>query len=76
MNPESSKLRQQQQEAEQAAALEHQVTAAKEFNTTEEMMRFDAANTTVPERVAERLKQSIAAEPLPTKPWWQRLFGK
>lgn len=76
MNPESSKLRQQQQEAEQAAALEHQVTDVKEFNTTEEMMRFDAANTMVPERVAERLKQSIAAEPPPAKPWWQRLFGK
>lgn len=76
MNPESSRLRQQQNEAEQVSAGEQQVTAAKEFHTAEDMMRFDAAQTSVPERVAERLKQSIAAEPPPPASWWQRLFGK
>ena len=47
--------------------------AAQEFQTPEELLRFDAANTPVPPLVAERLQQSIDAEP--PKPWWKRLLG-
>jgi hypothetical protein len=78
MNSDSSKLRQQQQQAEQAAELhvqeEHQ--GVQEFNSAEEMIRFDAGQTPPPEGIAERLKESIAREPAPPKSWWQRLFGR
>jgi hypothetical protein len=76
MNPDSSKLRQKQDQAEQLAGTQQQATQAREFNTAEDMMRFDTTRTPVPERIAERLKQSIAAEPPPRLSWWRRLFAK
>jgi hypothetical protein len=77
MNPEQSQLRQQQQ-AEQAAEskLNQQSAGGQEFNSVEELMRFDANQTQAPERIAERLKQSIASEPPPALSWWRRLFAK
>jgi hypothetical protein len=77
MNPDPSKLRQQQQQAEQSAELHVQEgQVCQEFSTAEEVIRFDAEQTPPPERIAERLKESIAREPAPPKSWWQRLFGK
>jgi len=78
MNPDPSKLRQQQQETEQAAALHfrEETQGAHEFSTAEELIRFDAGQTPPPESIAERLKESIALESPPPKSWWQRLFGK
>jgi hypothetical protein len=78
MNPESSKLQQRQHQVEQAteSQLEQQAPGAQEFNSVEDMMRFDAERTPAPERIADRLKQSIAAEPPPALSWWRRLFGK
>jgi hypothetical protein len=75
MNPDPSKLRQQQQQAEETAEL-HQVEARNEFDSPEELIRFDAAHTVPPDSIAERLKESIAREPKPVRPWWKRLFGK
>ena len=76
MNPDSSKLRQEQQQAEQAAELQSQEETrhGQQFASVEELIRFDAAQTAPPETVADRLKQSIAREPAP-RPWWRRLFG-
>ena len=45
--------------------------AAKEFASVEELLRHDAANTAVPDRLRERVLQSISAEPVST-PWWRR----
>jgi hypothetical protein len=48
-----------------------------EFASAEEALRCDAAQTVVPPRVAERLRESIRREPRPIlAPWWQRLFGQ
>lgn len=44
----------------------------REFATPEEMLRFDAKQTTVPPRVAERLSRSLATEPCAARPWWKR----
>jgi hypothetical protein len=78
MNPDSSNLRQEQHQAEETAELRvGQVSrTAHEFNSAEEIIRFDASQTPAPESIAERLKESIAREPAPPKSWWQRLFCK
>jgi hypothetical protein len=77
MNPDPSKLRQEQQQAEEAAELHShlQSPTGHQFNSVEELIRFDTAQTVPPETVAARLKESIAREPAP-RPWWRRLFGK
>lgn len=77
MNPPSSKLRQtttEQVTAEQAHTTQGETVL--EFATPEELLRHDRAQTKVPPAVAERLGESLAAEPKPaeTKPWWKRLL--
>jgi len=51
--------------------------AILEFETVEEVLRYDANQTPVPDTVAERLKHSLgdATPPKPPVPWWKRLFG-
>jgi hypothetical protein len=73
-----SKLSPEQQHAEQQSAAQvNQQQSAREFATAEEMLGFDASQTSVPPQIAERLKQSIAAiAPPPHRSWWQNLFGK
>ena len=48
-----------------------------EFNSAEEMLRLDAAQTEVPPAVEVRLAESIQqepAEPADAGPWWKRMF--
>jgi len=77
MNPDPSKLRQQQEQTEQSAEVQfrQENQTAGQFDSVEELIRFDAGQTPPPETIAERLKESIAAEPKPTLSWWRRLFG-
>jgi hypothetical protein len=72
----SRKLRQTTREE---SAQEHQVASgqkqtAREFNSAEELLRHDAAQTRVPPEIAARLRESIANEPRPQKSWWQKMF--
>jgi hypothetical protein len=78
MNPDPSKLRQQQQQAEEATEqqVQQEGRVDRQFDSPEEMIRFDTAQTVPPESIAERLKESIAREPTPPKSWWQRLFRR
>ncbi len=48
----------------------------QEFATVEELLRHDAAQTTVPAGLADRLQKSSADYPRPNRSWWQRLFGQ
>jgi len=49
---------------------------AHEFASAEELLRFDAAKTTVPPEIAERLKRTTsAAAPPPPSGWLKRIFG-
>jgi hypothetical protein len=62
---------------EQAAAAGEQTAAnsgALEFQTAEELLRHDAAQTAVPPEIARRLSQSIAQSPPPRRPWWRKLL--
>lgn len=76
MKPQSSKLQQEQQEQTVGAQQAAQKTAATEFATVEEALRFDAAQTPVPESVKARLADSVRKEPAPQRPrpWWRRLL--
>ena len=76
MNPDPSKLRQEQQQAEETAELRREEKATGlEFKLVEDAIRFDAHQNPPPERIAERLKDSIAREPARPRSWWRRLFG-
>ena len=72
MNSES-KLRHQEQELHTEES--RQQNAATEFSTPEELLRHDAAQVEVPRAVAERLNESIANEPKPSKSWWKRFVA-
>ena len=69
-----NKFKPQQQ---QHLPSELQVTrnTAHEFASTEELLRYDAAQTDVPPGIAKRLQQSTQNVPAPNRSWWQRFFG-
>ena len=68
-----TKLSQEQQQ--QAAAHQTQQPAAREFATTEELLRYDAAHTPVPPGIVQRLQKSTGDLPGPKASWWKRWFG-
>ncbi len=76
MKPLSSKLQVQQTEETVIARKGEQKTTAREFQSVDEMLRYDAAQTRVPERVEARLAESARGEPGPKRPrsWWKRLL--
>ncbi len=67
-----TKLTPREQSLQQAAAQSEQTT--REFGSADELLRFDAGQTEVPPAIAEKLRQSAAGLPSPSRPWWQRLF--
>lgn len=75
MNSDPTKLRQQQELAEQSAANLQSESQPHEFGSVEEMIRFDSNQTPSPDEVAQRLKESITREGTPRRPWWRRLFS-
>lgn len=66
---------QRSQEQEQLSHFNAQ-QATREFASTDELLRHDAAQTDVPPAVAERLTQSIAKLPKPSRSWWERLWKR
>lgn len=77
MNSDPSKLRQQQETGQNAEVrLQQAGQTTHDFNTVDELMRFDAADVQPPAAIAERLKRSIALEPKRPQSWWRRIFGK
>jgi hypothetical protein len=61
---------------EEALAQHLQTQSAREFATPEEILRCDAGQTVVPPQVLERLRDSLAREPQPQRPWWKRWFRR
>ncbi len=68
-----SKLSQKQEHVAEQTAHAH---AVKEFSNSDELLRFDAAQTTVPPEIARRLQESSANLPPPKAVWWKRLLGR
>jgi hypothetical protein len=60
---------------EQAAESQAANTGATEFQSVEELLRHDAAQTAVPPAIARRLSQSIAQAAPPRRPWWRKFFS-
>jgi hypothetical protein len=70
---QKSKLTQKQ---EHLAEHQTQAQTGKEFTNSDELLRFDAAQTPVPPEIAERLKKSSAEiAPPPSRSWWRRMFN-
>jgi len=68
----------QEQQQQHAAENQAQQQAAREFASTEELLRYDAAHTTVPPAIAQRLQKSTqqtGATPRP-RSWWRNLLGR
>ena len=65
------------QKQEHVAEQQTQAHATLEFSNSDELLRFDAAQTVVPPEIAERLKESAAKmpPPAPPPPWWRRFLG-
>jgi hypothetical protein len=49
---------------------------AAEFAGPEALLRHDASQTPVPTQVTDRLRASLAVEPVKPAAWWRRLFGR
>jgi hypothetical protein len=65
----------QQQQQQQQAELQTQQPSGREFANAEEMLRYDAAHTTVPPAIARRLEKSVGDLPGPKTGWWKRFWG-
>ena len=77
MKTNHSKLEHRQKEESLEAHDALAQTEGREFNSAEEMLRLDAAQTPVPPAVEERLAESIQQEPpeaADAGPWWKRMF--
>jgi hypothetical protein len=72
-----TKLSQEQQQQSRQVGTEQQAQqqSAREFANAEEMLRYDAAHTTVPPGIAQRLQKSTGDLPGPKMAWWKRLLG-
>jgi len=65
------------QEQQSAAAHQSQQQAGREFASSEELLRFDAAQTVVPPQIAQRLKRSAGEDaPATRRPRWKNLLGQ
>ncbi|MHB1310105.1 MAG: hypothetical protein ACYDC1_18950 [Limisphaerales bacterium] len=75
-NPPQSRLAQNQEESQQQGEISSS-SGALEFDSVEHLIRHDAQLTEPPPALAERIKDSVNAEPPPTvEPWWKRLFRR
>jgi hypothetical protein len=72
---QQTKLSAEQQSRSVETGQQMQAQSAREFANAEEMLRYDAANTTVPPEIARRLRKSTGDLPAPKMSWWKRWFG-
>jgi hypothetical protein len=74
--PPQFRLQNQEKTSEQQDLQSSSQTINKtrqEFATVEEMLRYDAAGTVPPDRIVERLKETLAKHPPPPS-WWRRIW--
>ena len=64
------------EEQQQLSEANTQQTSPREFASTEELLRHDVSQTTVPPEIAERLARSIQNEPKPPRSWWRRFLDR
>jgi hypothetical protein len=76
MNRHIAKLNQEQIEQASSHRQTSRNEEALEFATADELIRHDAKRNAPSPAVAARLQESIAREPRPARPWWQRWRGQ
>jgi hypothetical protein len=79
MEPKPSKSRlqhQQQQEQTSEQQTTSQTKTHQEFDSVEDLLRYDISRTTPPPAVAERLRASLEAESSRKRSWIRRLFER
>jgi hypothetical protein len=64
------------QEQQQVSETQSRQTTAREFASVEELLRFDAKQTSVPPAIAERLGRALQNESCPPRSWWRRWLGQ
>ena len=69
------KFNSEQQQSQQVGTEQQTQQTVREFASAEELLRYDAAHTTVPPEIAQRLQKSTGNLPGPKPAWWKRLFG-
>ena len=47
-----------------------------QFSKPEEILRYDASETEVPEVIFDRLQESIKKSPRPNRSWWRRWIDR
>jgi len=70
-----SEFSEEQQSQQTGTENQNQQGAAREFATAEEALRYDAAHTTVPPEIAQRLQKSTRDLPRSKTAWWKRWLG-
>ena len=63
------------EEQQQVAAQQTESSDGRTFASAEEMLRYDAKQTTVPPEIARRLQQSTSDLPGPKTSWWRKFLG-
>lgn len=75
MERKISKLEQRQQAELEAHQQTEPTPAGKAFESVDELLRYDAAQTQPPAQLRERLAKSIEHTPPPARSWWRRWLG-
>ena len=75
MKHQSEFSEEHQQSQQVGAEQQARQGVAREFATAEEALRYDAAHTTVPPEIAQRLQKSTSDLPGPKTAWWKRWLG-
>jgi hypothetical protein len=73
--PPASPRRTRQQHRTEAQHTLLPSQSGLEFSNAEELIRFDAAQTTPPPTLAPRVQDSVNRQPRPRRSWWARWFG-
>lgn len=61
---------------QQVSETQSRQTTEREFASVEELLRFDAKQTSVPPAITERLGRSLQNESCPPRSWWRRWLGQ
>ena len=66
-----------QQTAQQLDTTAQVQSQRRTFDEAEQVIRADREQTAVPEKLGDKLADTLASEPRPVakESWWKRLFG-
>jgi len=76
MEPNGQRLRQDQQQHEDASLNESSTTEVNMYHSVDDLMRKDAEQNPPPDSLTQRVSSSAASEATQApKPWWRKLMG-